>query len=411
MNRDNSINLHSFLRYGYFLKYKPKIRLDFSNVNRNLYTDASREELLILCEDLFRRAIASGFHEDKEHVVPLSGGMDSRANLAFLMEFVPAKQIYTYTFGTPGTHDFRIARQVADTAGTHHIEYDLTKHRYSLEEEMELSRQMDHQTYLFHHPPIRKLKERFSNAVLWSGYIGDWISGKHMVEDGSESLKQARAKYSKKRVMSGKYPLSNMNEEVFLDLFDCDSPCSPNNLSYEEQLEASNFLVKNTYPHLLLKDLEYQTPHIQQEWLDFMMSLPPQFRRGQALYKRMLFNYDKDLFMIPLKVNYGTSLYPGKFNYKYQKSIDRIIHYTNKIYPVFKSRMTNYIEFSRGIRQRKDLKELITESIYDLKKRQIIDWINFDYLLNQHLKGVKNYTNELIILASLEIHLKAGKSL
>lgn len=46
----------------------------------------------------------------------------------------------------------------------------------------------------------------------------------------------------------------------------------------------------------------------------------------------------------------------------------------------------------------------------DLKKRGIIDWINIQEIWNQHLKGF-DYTNELILLASLEIHLKAGKVL
>jgi len=47
----------------------------------------------------------------------------------------------------------------------------------------------------------------------------------------------------------------------------------------------------------------------------------------------------------------------------------------------------------------------------DLKERKIIDWIDIDNIWKRHINKESDHADALITLASLEIHLKAGKSL
>lgn len=44
----------------------------------------------------------------------------------------------------------------------------------------------------------------------------------------------------------------------------------------------------------------------------------------------------------------------------------------------------------------------------NLKQRDIITWIDIEKILNSHLTNKLNYADALIVLASLEIHLKSG---
>jgi len=60
---------------------------------------------------------------------------------------------------------------------------------------------------------------------------------------------------------------------------------------------------------------------------------------------------------------------------------------------------------------RSDLKNIIHENIMDLKQRKIIDWIDIDSIWDRHINKKANYADALLVLASLEIHLKAGKKL
>ena len=71
----------------------------------------------------------------------------------------------------------------------------------------------------------------------------------------------------------------------------------------------------------------------------------------------------------------------------------------------------NYIDFNMGIRERNDLKSVIYENINDLKSRKIVEWINIEKIWKDHINNKNNHGEALLTLASLEIHLKAGKKL
>lgn len=68
----------------------------------------------------------------------------------------------------------------------------------------------------------------------------------------------------------------------------------------------------------------------------------------------------------------------------------------------------NYLDFNEKIRTKKDLKDLICNNVVDLKQRDIVDWIDIEEILNNHLANKINYADALIVLASLEVHLKGG---
>ena len=50
-------------------------------------------------------------------------------------------------------------------------------------------------------------------------------------------------------------------------------------------------------------------------------------------------------------------------------------------------------------------------NVMDLKSRNIIDWIDIELILKNHLSNKGDFADALIVLASLEIHLKSGLKL
>ena len=133
----NEKNLNSFLKLGYFLDYECQ-DYDFSGIDKSLFSEFSEQELIEYGVKTWTNVIQNNFEVNQKHVVPISGGLDSRAILAGLLEFTDASNIFTYTFGTPGTYDFEIGKKLSKEIGTKHISFPLTNHVFSLEEELEI---------------------------------------------------------------------------------------------------------------------------------------------------------------------------------------------------------------------------------------------------------------------------------
>ena len=98
--------------------------------------------------------------------------MDSRAILGALLEFTEAKNINTYTFGTPGTLDYDIGNYIAKKTGTNHTVYPLNEYKYSLSEEIMVSKILTISQYYFITLPF-SIANKYSDFKIWSGFMGD----------------------------------------------------------------------------------------------------------------------------------------------------------------------------------------------------------------------------------------------
>ena len=105
----SEINLDSFLRFSYCIDHQnPNYNFDFIRIDKKIYSHVSEENLIEEGIRLFRQSIEYNFRQSKKHLVPISGGLDSRAILAGLLEFTSAENIFTYTFGTPSSFDMAL---------------------------------------------------------------------------------------------------------------------------------------------------------------------------------------------------------------------------------------------------------------------------------------------------------------
>ena len=404
----NDINLNSFLKFGYFLDYNnPEIKFDFSGINKWKYENVSENRLINIGTEILQNVIDDNFDKNKGHVVPLSGGLDSRAILGGLLKCTEAKNIHTYTFGTPGTLDYDIGNYIAKKVGTIHRSYPLTEYRYSLEEELIFSSNIEHQSILFHHAPVNDLIKSYDDFVLWSGFMGDPIAGSHLLKKPSITNEEAISKFINKNTFVKSCDLTNKNEaNNVLNNYLCLSSNSTDfPVSLDEIYDFNFRQLRYVAPHVLIKGYNYKLPFVGKEWFDFMMSVPNNYRYNQYLYNKILVNSFPILFGYKTKHNGGVPLQASRVRVKTQKGIN----YLKRKSGLFVDPNINYIDFATGIRERMDLKDLIYSCINDLKKRNILDWVDIDQLWKNHINKKANHADALITLASLEIHLKAGK--
>jgi asparagine synthase (glutamine-hydrolysing) len=145
-------------------------------------------------KDIFLKVFKSILDEigDKTIIIPLSGGYDSRCIIAIL-KGLDAKNIFAYTYGTAGSFEKEIAQQVAQKLhiNWHFIEYTPKLLDSFFEEKWKSFSSKNHgftslpneqDFFALLHLQNNNLLPH--NAVILSGYLGDYLAGCKIKFDG-----------------------------------------------------------------------------------------------------------------------------------------------------------------------------------------------------------------------------------
>ncbi len=402
-----ALEINFFLHLGYFPGYEQTYPLDYSRVDKGLYAGWDKPALIEAGAGLFREAIAQNFTSGQKQMVPISGGLDSRAILAALREYTSVDNIEAYTFGTPGSYDFEIGAQIAQAAGVQHRAIDLSKVSWHHEELLQNAQMNDCQTFLFHHVPA-SLLEPLKGRVIWSGYVGDVVCGGHRYASPAIDVDQAKRCYLKKRAEVKSTNLLSMPLTA-LEPYINRADLAPETLSYDEQVTL-NELGCVTAPHLLVKGYEYRTPFINNGFFDFILSVDHQWRYQRKLFIEIMQHAYPDLFALPTKANYGLPLQAASWQVGLRRAKNKIHHLALETVPQINwppSPNINFMNFAELVRSRPDLKAITGEALQSLKGRGIVDWIDIDRLWQVHQNRRANHADALLILTSLELNLQA----
>lgn len=371
------------------------------------------EELIELGIIRFRQAIESTAKVsfNREWVVPISGGMDSRAILAALLEYRDAKNIVTYTFGLPGTFDFEIGNQVASFYGTSHRTFDLSRFDFSEDKFLFAAEHTDGNTDIFQ--PVflfDPMKELGYEPVYWSGYTGDGIGGSHYYpadQDYEDRRETIVAKYlDSERLV----PKSIYNPRLNLSLVTFESNYGPA-LGKPEELFFVNHVERYSVNHILLNKYDYRTPFMDEVFTSFFFNLPTQYRKGKRLFDSILVEAFPKAFSLPLKKDFGLSITASYW----RKILKRRVFQVNlrakqnlSWYP-WQNPMLNYINYGETIRSEPSLKSIVQDAISDLSDRGIVHDLDVKQILDIHSRGQNNYTKLLMLLVSLEFIIRANE--
>jgi len=399
-------NLNSFLLFGYFLDYKGTGLVSAPQTDINKYKDCSLNELIEIGSDLIIEIFKDEFVPNSQHLIPLSGGYDSRAILAGLLKFTESRNIKTYTYGIPGSYDFDIARKIAKLYGLHHYEIDFEKHNFTLDSLLDASKRFRHQTLLFFHPDYISIKEMFGDHMYWSGFLGGSFNGtlrslKWSTPDTDKQLIKERFLKDNLYVQSvflSSEPMENLT--VLLD--GCD--INIDNLNLYEKLDLFNRQAKYTGPHVCPEGFNMIIPFGSSKWQNFICSIPVKFKIDMILYKKILLNTFPELFSLPTKNELGFALGSSNLVQFLKKAEYKLISYLGMKSYVMRKR-GNYFDINWFIRNNKNMKEIVINALENLKKRNIVPWVDFEMLTSRHFREEADYGDALQTLASLELNL------
>lgn len=399
-------DINFFLHFGYFPDYEQKVTLDFDRVDFGVHDGADYNDLKRMGREALQGTVDEMFETGREHVVPLSGGLDSRAILAALIECTDVKDIKTYTFGTPGTYDYDLGCHVAKVIGTDHTGIALDRFDWGRDEFYRAAGRFDYQTFLCHHAPISVL-ETFKDGVVWSGYVGDVVTGGHLKAVPSKDIKEARTRHFVKRCESSSMKITNLSDDSLIDMLS-GGVLPPEHLSLDEQVffdECGSI----TAPHVLLDGFDYRTPFINSAFMDFYFGVSDDCRAGQKLFIDSLCECYPAIFSLPAKTSFGAPL-------KAHQGIKALRRVRHKAHNVLRSRfksinwpalpMTNFFDIDLVLRTRSDFAEIVLSELQDLMGRGCCDWIDIDDIWQRHMSRAGNHGDVIKILFSLEVNLK-----
>lgn len=369
----------------------------------------TREDLYITVRQKLLKSFATRYSPGQTCVVPLSGGLDSRAVLGGLLQFTEASNIITYTYGIPGSFDYEIAARVARKAGVNNIRIPLGKYDFTLDELMDTSRRMDHQTLMFYHAPLNYVKSEFSAGVHWSGFLGEAITGDHVRGKLARSLEEGKSKFLdfNRFVKGNDGELLRGGMDYSRKHLHVPEP-GMGFLTYEEGFDLLNRQNKYIAPHVMLQGFEHRAPFNDPGVIGVFLGLEERQKRQQYFFKAFLQWWKPSLFDLPVKNNMGFPLDVSPWRPKIRKKLFGLRKRMGK----WKDPNVNYFDFANKIIYDDKFKNLVLSQIYDLQRRKILPGdIVPGKLWNEHQCKTANHGNLIQGLASLEIHLKSGKEL
>jgi len=292
---------------------------DFQYVEE--YPDRSEESYLDGWIDHMHQAVERRMRDDGPVGVQLSGGIDSRTVLAMMdRRHYP---VHTFTFGVPGAHDARYAREVARRLGTHHHFFELKPDHLAsfIREGIRLTDGAQNCVYMHVALTLPQIAEHV--RLLYTGSLGDSIMGSTLNRlllsaYGADVQEQVLF-----RMVNALVPLSEF-PHFFSDAFYQAIKDVPFE-SFRSTMAASHAtLPANQYDYFRIREYERRSvlngprmlrsrvvcrmPFYDNDFVDFMLRVPPALRLERYLYHRAFARAFPDLARIPNTSNPGDLL-------------------------------------------------------------------------------------------------------
>lgn len=358
------------------------------------------------------------------HLVPISGGWDSRLILAALRERLRSSEITTVSYGVPGQLDYEIGALVARHAGVAHHKIVLTTVP-STWEDLVRSVKKSPWTYVpngFYESLAQGIAKRLGVHSIWSGFMGDPLTGGHLPtllpgtpeQDWKKEFADKQRFAKSIRLASPEYypaypsvPDSASGPFVTTEWYDFgirQTGCIAPLLLPRAVWDGWNVLQGQTRDGVNLL-----TPFCDPAWAAYWLNAPRELHRNQRLYLSMARHNYPDLFSLPSKYSYGVNPKNRPLHYlrKYRHAaLSRI----KKRFPrlrVSSKLMHNYLDFDEAFRSRNDYKEVLNIAIEYLQEKGVVPWLNLDKIVGEHNRYAANHGTALCVLLGLAVNLYA----
>lgn len=404
-----------FLFFGYlpnfsegnfdWLEYDPDQKVDFDENDESLWVNEGTK----LFKEMINRQIADT-PANAVHILPLSGGCDSRAILGGLLDNLPKSQIVTVTYGIPGSWDFEIAQLIARKFGLYQECINLLDERWDLDRMVAAGARLDRPVSVYEAYVHQKMHDCYGkNCILWSGFMAGNLGGGILTQPTSSSKEQAIEMYLEYNSVQ-KFIYPSYREEIFKRINDEFHwrDINKTHICYELQLDFSIRQKYYIHPTVMVKGFDVRTPFLNKKWVNFILQTPWKWLYREYLFKRIISECYKELFKLPVRNNAGLPLWCSKNRFILNKAIAKVKPKIIRKDPYGSHPRTNYINFTESLRHKSEFQNVVYITIQDLIKRGILDDVDMNRWWKEHLTRKADHTRLLLNLSSLEILLKSG---
>lgn len=408
MARPDERQLSSYLHYGYVPRLPTEVQAHAAaRVPRaEVAADGSipRSELVARGREAFRAACA--VQGEGAHVVPLSGGVDSRFILATLLAAGLGPSIVTVAFGVPGALDFELAARVARAAGVRHESIDLRRLVLTPEELAATTQVAPWCLTLEAHFNQEIARRCGPAATYWSGIMANVFAGKDLGVHAPDWSSACRVFAERSRVARGLRLTAPGFEPV--SALPAHPPVPDCALAPLEQLYAFVRYPGRIDPALLAPGVRWRTPFRDATWVDFMLRVPRATRADSSFYREIAACSSPQLFALPTKndlgLRRGAARVAGllvrarhKLAREFSTRFPRLSRYQNPF--------LNYVDLEREFRGERPLARLAEPLLARLAARQAVPWLDPLELLTRHRARRANLGEHLQLLLGLELNL------
>jgi asparagine synthase (glutamine-hydrolysing) len=370
-------------------------------------------------------------------VVPLSGGLDSRALLAALLELRPAREIETWTFGSPGTWDFELGRRVARSAGTRHTSLDLAREPLREQDLLRQARECDGAVELVQQVPLPAWEGAGASGTrVLVGFMGDPLMGSKLdpADLALAGHPAAREEELALRLL-GRHlvapeaavaPLLRLDEKEAKARLLAAVQAAGRGLeaddaaSFHEAWDIANRQPRYVRPCVfpLPERFDYRAPFLDADLVELLRTAPRAFRLGSRLYRRALCERFPRLFSLPTKNERGLALQPGALARLRRRAGGRALRALEagtrgRIAALrwqrerARRRAVNYLDWSRVLRGDSPNAQLLLGCLERLARQPLVDGRALLERWREHRAGRADHARLLLGAVSLELALRA----
>lgn len=401
---DDREAINAFLRFGY-VPDDPDLDPYLRDVDFLARSPDGDTALLHRGETALSEAFDRSLADVKgdTHVIPLSGGLDSRAILGELLRRVGNDRVRTVTFGVPGTWDYDIPKRIAERfdLDATFIPLDSGSLRWSNE-------------LVFEHcdpgrpvPVVERTVNRLSqeriageNTVYWSGFN---IETGAIAMNAPESWDRAVADFVNDNTVAGSLTAPAFDPASVLP----SEPIVPREvLPFDQQLDYAFRQEYYSKPLLFPADCRpLALPFTELPWREFCLALPVEHRRERRTFERILQRRYPALFALPVDSNSGMRLdapaplprLKGLAHSVLERIPDPLgVHFSHP--------RRNYYEFDTFF-ARDEIRPWVKANLLDLTARDAVDWLQPLEVWDRY-RGGASLGTEIRLLLSLEVYFK-----
>lgn len=372
---------------------------------------------------LWLQAVERRMQGNGKICVTLSGGLDSRA----IVSAIDSKHlpIHTLTFGKKECDDYTIAKRVSEILKTKHHFVEITAEKWfsGIEKTVWITEGALNVIHQHTWDAVDRMNE--NSDIILNGFAGDLVIGGSYLSNDFANIKNIDDHLNDVFLkMNNGHIGSTCGKEIYNShISDILCTSSWNSIEKEIKQEVKNsedsdyFFLNNRVRRFTLMGtvsaqtkLENRKPFFDNDFIEFVYSLPNKIRLNSYIYNKMLIKFFPATFKsIPwqktgMPIGTSKSIIRGYRLYRGCRFLTNSLLRKISLPPVFKDN-TGYVDYNNWMRDNKELRNYIYSTLLS-EKSMNRGYFNSDFIkkvIDDHMKGKTNNAQILGLFLTFEL--------